>query len=95
MVATSPLATAPSSSGSPRQPESQTRGLRHAPVARFASLDELVRIEIKGSPLAALVDERAYEKILDAARRELRKCCDAQGKVSVRLDAAIVTASKS
>jgi SAM-dependent methyltransferase len=62
--------------------------------ARFSSIDELVRIEIKGSPLAALVDEGAYGKVVDAARRELRKFCDGQGRVSVRLDAAIVTARK-
>ena len=62
--------------------------------ARFASIDELVRIEIKGSPLAALVDETSYQRVLKAARQELRDFCDAQGKISIRLDAAIVTAAK-
>jgi SAM-dependent methyltransferase len=62
--------------------------------ARFASIDELVRIEIKGSPLAGLVDEASYQRVLNAARQELRDFCDKQGKVSIRLDATIVTAAK-
>jgi ubiquinone/menaquinone biosynthesis C-methylase UbiE len=62
--------------------------------ARFASIDDLVRIEIKGSPLAALVDETSYRNVLMAARQELRDFCDAQGKVSIRLDASIVAAGK-
>jgi hypothetical protein len=36
--------------------------------ARFASIDDLVRIEIKGSPLCGLVDETSYQKVLKAAR---------------------------
>jgi SAM-dependent methyltransferase len=62
--------------------------------ARFASIDELVRIEIKGSPLAGLIDDASYEKVLKAARQELREFCDAQGGVSVRLDATILSAAK-
>jgi SAM-dependent methyltransferase len=63
--------------------------------ARFASIDELVRIEIKGSPLAGLVDEASYQRVQEAARQGLRDFCDKQGKVSIRLDATIVTAAKS
>jgi SAM-dependent methyltransferase len=62
--------------------------------ARFASIDELVRIEIKGSPLGGLVDETSYQRVLKAARQELRDFCDAQGKVAMRLDATIVAAGK-
>ena len=36
--------------------------------ARYTSIDELLRIEIKGSPLAALVDEAAFERVRAAAR---------------------------
>jgi hypothetical protein len=68
--------------------------LTHEGWARFASIDELVRIEIKGSPLAGLVDEASYQRVLNAARQELRDFCDNQGKVSIRLDATIVTAAK-
>jgi SAM-dependent methyltransferase len=62
--------------------------------ARFASIDELVRIEIKGSPLAGLIDDASYQKVLKAVRQELREFCDAQGRVSVRLDATILSAAK-
>jgi SAM-dependent methyltransferase len=62
--------------------------------ARFASIDEMVRIEIKGSPLAALVDEASYQGVLRAARQELRDFCDAHGRISIRLDATIVAAGK-
>jgi SAM-dependent methyltransferase len=70
------------------------RALTREGWARFASIDELIRIEIKGSPLAALVDDASYQKVLRAARKELRHFCDAQGRVSVRLDATILTAGK-
>jgi SAM-dependent methyltransferase len=62
--------------------------------ARFASIDEFVRVEIKGSPLAALIDETGYQSVLRAVRHELRDFCNAQGRISMRLDASIVTATK-
>jgi SAM-dependent methyltransferase len=68
--------------------------LTHEGWARFASIDDLVRIEVKGSPLAGLVDETSYQKVLTAARQELREFCDAQGRVSIRLDATIIAAGK-
>jgi SAM-dependent methyltransferase len=68
--------------------------LRREGWARFASIDELVRIEIKGSPLAGLVDETSYQKVLKAARQDLHDFCDTQGKISIRLDASIVSAAK-
>jgi ubiquinone/menaquinone biosynthesis C-methylase UbiE len=62
--------------------------------ARFASIDDLLRIEIKGSPLANLIDETSYQKVLKAARQELRDFCDAQGRVCIRLNATIVAAGR-
>ena len=70
------------------------RVLTHEGWARFASIDELVRIEIKGSPLAGLIDDASYQNVLKAVRQELREFCDAQGRVSVRLDATILSAAK-
>jgi SAM-dependent methyltransferase len=63
--------------------------------ARFASVDELVRIEIRGSPLCGLVDETSYQRVLKAAREELREFAEASGTVAIRLDATIASASKS
>ncbi len=62
--------------------------------ARFASVDDLVRIEVRGSPLAGLVDDAQYQNVLTAARQELRDYSDARGGVSLRLDATIITAAK-
>ena len=66
----------------------------HEGWARFASIDEFIRIEIKGSPLAGLVDQTGYQQVLQAARRELVGFCDAQGRICIRLDATIATAGK-
>ena len=49
---------------------------------------------IKGSPRAGLVDETADQDVLRAARKGLRDFCDAQGKVSIRLIASIITAHR-
>ena len=78
----------------------QAAGLATASVvtrqgwARFASIDEFVRVEVKGSPLADRVEATSYQKVLTAARQELRDFCDAQGSVAVRLDATIICAGK-
>jgi SAM-dependent methyltransferase len=61
--------------------------------ARFVSIDELIRIEIKGSPLAGLVDDARYATVLTAARRELADY-RAEGGVAMRLDATIAIARK-
>lgn len=62
--------------------------------ARFESIDELLRIEIKGSPLAGLVDETRYQKVLKSAHQELRGFSDPQGRICLRLDATIANARK-
>jgi ubiquinone/menaquinone biosynthesis C-methylase UbiE len=72
----------------------QARTSLHPGWARFASVDEFIRIEVKGSPLAGLVDETRYSQVLTAARREFADYRDPQGRVAMRLDATIVTAPK-
>jgi hypothetical protein len=62
--------------------------------ARYTSIDELLRIEIKGSPLAALVDDAAYERVRKEAHQALRDFCDANDRIAVPLNARIVTARK-
>jgi SAM-dependent methyltransferase len=63
--------------------------------ARFASIGDFGRIEIKGSPLAALVDDQAYERVLTAAREALRDFCDVESRLAIPLNARIVTARKA
>jgi ubiquinone/menaquinone biosynthesis C-methylase UbiE len=62
--------------------------------ARFASIEEFGRIEIKGSPLAELVDAAAFERVLAAARERLSEFRDDQGGLALPLDARIVAARK-
>jgi SAM-dependent methyltransferase len=62
--------------------------------ARFASIEEFGRIEIKGSPLAGLVDAAAFTRVLSAARERLSEFCDDQGRLALPLDARILTARK-
>jgi hypothetical protein len=66
----------------------------HPGWARFASIDELVRIEVKGSPLAALVDEAGYGTLLAEARERLAKYRGASRAVALPLDASILTARR-
>jgi hypothetical protein len=61
--------------------------------ARFASIDELIRIEIRGSPLAGPVYNASDRKALRTAPKGGRRFCHAPGRISVRLD-AIFTAGK-
>ena len=63
--------------------------------ARFASVDECLRIEIRGSPLATLVDDAAYQRVLNAARVALHEFCDANGNLTLPIDARIVSALKA
>jgi hypothetical protein len=60
----------------------------------LVTVDELTRIEIKGSPLAGLADETSYQNVMNAARQELDDFSDTEGKVSIRLDATVLTAAK-
>jgi SAM-dependent methyltransferase len=62
--------------------------------ARFASIEEFGRIEIKGSPLAALVDPADFGRILTAARRALAEFLDDSGQLAISLGARILTARK-
>jgi SAM-dependent methyltransferase len=62
--------------------------------ARFASIEEFGRIEVKGSPLAGLIDAAGFERVLTAARRGLREFCDSQGRLAIPLGARVVTARR-
>ena len=62
--------------------------------ARFASIDDFLRIEIKGSPLAGLVDDSGYQRALRAARDALGEFRDAEGRVAIPLNARILAARR-
>jgi ubiquinone/menaquinone biosynthesis C-methylase UbiE len=62
--------------------------------ARFASIEEFGRIEIKGSPLAGLIDAAGFARVLTAARDRLKEFCNAGGGLAIPLGARTVTAHK-
>lgn len=63
--------------------------------ARFASTDEFVSAEVKGSPLDDLLSETAFQGLLEEAREALAAFCDADGGIAIPMDAHIVTARKA
>jgi SAM-dependent methyltransferase len=62
--------------------------------ARFASIEEFGRIEIKGSPLAGLMDAAAFERVLAAALEALAEFLDDGGSLAIPLGARVVAARK-
>ncbi|MEE8535970.1 MAG: methyltransferase domain-containing protein [Kiloniellales bacterium] len=62
--------------------------------ARYPSIDHFIRTEVKGSPVDDLLDEAAFQALLEEAREELKSFRDEDGRVAIPLDARIVTARK-
>lgn len=63
--------------------------------ARFPSIDEFVRIEIKGWVLADTLDDAGYNALLEEAREGLRGFCNGDGEIAMPMNAHIVTARKA
>jgi len=62
---------------------------------RFASIDEFIRVEIRGWILADALDEAAYEALLAEARHRLAEFCESDGRIVFPMNAHIITAHKS
>ena len=70
----------------------------HEGWGRFPSVDEFVRIEIKGwvdGQLDGGMDEDNYNVLLADARKRLEHFCTADGEAMIPMDAHIVTAEKN
>lgn len=63
--------------------------------ARFASVDEFVRIEVKGWILADSLDDTGYNTLLEEAREELKGFRDGGEAIAMPCNAHIVTARKA
>jgi len=63
--------------------------------ARFASIDEFVRIEVKGWVLAETLDDDGYNALLQDARRDLAHFCNGGGQAILPMNAHIVSAHKA
>ncbi len=61
-------------------------------TARFPSIDDWVRTDIKGWTLADMIDEAQYRRLLAAAREELTAFVGPDGTVAFLAPAHIVTA---
>ena len=63
--------------------------------ARFPSIDEFVRVEIKGLVLANSLDDAGYNALLEEAREGLTRFCNGDGEIAMPMNAHIVTARKA
>ncbi len=66
-----------------------------AGVARFDSIDELVRVEVESTPLIERIDDDVLERILHDARLALREFRTDRGTAEVPIVGHIVTARTS
>lgn len=66
----------------------------HEGSVRFSSIKELIRIEVKGSPLAGMLGDDAMETLAAESERALAKFVVPSGEIIMPIDAHIVTASK-
>jgi SAM-dependent methyltransferase len=60
----------------------------------FSSIDEMVRVWVKGWVLADM-DDDTYEALLKEARKDLKRYCNDDGEIKMPMDALIVTARKA
>ena len=61
---------------------------------RFASVDEFVRIEVKGSPLAESLDQPAMDRLAAACEAALARFVEPSGAIVMPISAHILTATK-
>jgi SAM-dependent methyltransferase len=62
---------------------------------RFPSIEEFIRVEVEGSPLAEMLDEREMRALAAESESALAEFVTSSGEIAMPLDAHIVTASKS
>ena len=66
----------------------------HEGSVRFPSVKELIRIEVKGSPLADMLSDDAMETLAAESERALAEFVVPSGEIIMPIDAYIVTANK-
>jgi SAM-dependent methyltransferase len=67
----------------------------HEGSIRFPSVEEFIRIEVKGSPLAEMVSDEAMEALAVESESALAEFVVPSGEIVMPMDAHIVTASKA
>ena len=66
----------------------------HEGSIRFPSVQEFIRVEVKGSPLAEMVSDEVMQALAAESERALAEFVVPSGEVVMPMDAHIVTASK-
>ena len=66
----------------------------HEGSIRFPSVQEFIRIEVKGSPLAEMVSDEAMRALAAESEDALAEFVVPSGEIVMPMDAHIVTASK-
>jgi ubiquinone/menaquinone biosynthesis C-methylase UbiE len=61
-------------------------------LAHFASIDELVAIEVESTPLIERIGPEVYRRIVEDTREALRSFCTDEGKAEIPLEGHIITA---
>jgi SAM-dependent methyltransferase len=67
----------------------------HEGSIRFPSVEEFIRIEVKGSPLAEMVSDEAMEALAAESESALAEFVVPSGELVMPMDAHIVTATKA
>jgi SAM-dependent methyltransferase len=67
----------------------------HEGSIRFPSVEEFIRVEIQGSPLAEMVSDDALETLAAESERALAEFVVPSGEIVMPMDAHVVTASKA
>ena len=67
----------------------------HEGSIRFPSVAEFIRVEVKGSPLAEMVDEDAMQSLAAESEDALAEYVVPSGEIVMPMDAHIVTANKT
>jgi SAM-dependent methyltransferase len=66
----------------------------HEGSIRFPSVTEFVRVEVKGSPLADMVDDEAMQALAEESETALTEFVAPSGEIVMPMDAHVVTATK-
>jgi SAM-dependent methyltransferase len=66
----------------------------HEGAIRFPSVQEFIRVEVQGSPLADMVGDDEMERLADASREALAEFVLPSGEIVMPMDANIVTARR-
>jgi hypothetical protein len=74
---------------------SEAKVTPHQGSIRFPSVKEFIRIEVKGSPLAEMVDDEAMQSLAAESEDALAMYVVPSGEIVMPMDAHIVTANKT